>query len=43
MSKETRVINPIYSLLPTEVEGYDSLAELSLDMRRSWNQAAYEM
>jgi len=43
MSKPTRVINPIYSLLPTEVEGYDSLAELALDMRWSWNHAADEV
>ena len=26
-------------LLPTEVEGFDSLAELALDMRWSWNHA----
>ena len=37
MSKQTRVSHPIYSLLPTEVEGFDSLAELALDMRWSWN------
>ncbi len=43
MSKQTRVISPIYSLLPTEVEGYDSLAELALDMRWSWNHAADEV
>jgi len=30
---------PIYSLLPTEVEGVDSLAELALDLRWSWNHA----
>jgi len=40
MSKQTRVINPIYSLLPMEVEGFDSLAELALDMRWSWSHAA---
>jgi hypothetical protein len=39
MSKQTRVSHPIYSRLPTEVEGFDSLAELALDMRRSWNHA----
>ena len=37
MSKQTRVIHPIYSLLPTDLEGFDSLAELALDMRWSWN------
>ena len=39
MSKKTRVSHPIYSLLPTEVEGFDSLSELAMDMRWSWNHA----
>ena len=39
MSKRTRVSSPIHSLLPTEIEGFDSLAELALDMRWSWNHA----
>jgi glycogen phosphorylase len=39
MSNQTRVSHPIYSLLPTEVDGFDSLAELALDMRWSWNHA----
>jgi starch phosphorylase len=39
MSKHRRVSHPLYSLLPTEVEGFDSLAELALDMRWSWNHA----
>ncbi len=39
MSKQTRVSHQIYSLLPTEIEGFDSLAELALDMRWSWNHA----
>src|SRR5208282_1383405 len=43
MSKETHVSHPIYSLLPTEVEGFDSLAELALDMRWSWNHATDEV
>ncbi|MEP6918394.1 MAG: DUF3417 domain-containing protein, partial [Acidobacteriota bacterium] len=40
MSKDTRVSHPLYGLLPTDVEGFDSLAELALDMRWSWNHAA---
>jgi starch phosphorylase len=40
MSKQTRVSHPLYSLLPTDIEGFDSLAELALDMRWSWNHAA---
>ena len=43
MSKQTRVSHPIYNLLPTEVEGFDSLAELALDMRWSWNHATDEV
>lgn len=43
MSKHTRAGHPIYSLLPTDVEGFDSLAELALDMRWSWNHAADEV
>jgi len=39
MSKHKRVSHPIYGILPTEVEGFDSLAELALDMRWSWNHA----
>jgi starch phosphorylase len=39
MSQQTPVRKPIYSLLSTEVEGFDSLAELALDMRSSWNHA----
>jgi hypothetical protein len=35
MSKQKRVSHPIYSLLPTDVDGFDSLAELALDMRWS--------
>ncbi len=37
MSEQTRVSHPIYNLLPTEIEGFDSLAELALDLQWSWN------
>ena len=43
MSKQARASHPIYSLLPTEIEGFDSLAELALDMRWSWNHATDEV
>ena len=43
MSKKTRVSHPIYNLLPTEIEGFDSLAELALDMHWSWNHATDEI
>lgn len=39
MSNETHVSHPLYGLLHTDVEGFDSLAELALDMRSSWNHA----
>jgi starch phosphorylase len=43
MSKETRVSHPIYNLLPSEIDGFDSLAELALDMHWSWNHATDEV
>ncbi|MGA2982545.1 MAG: alpha-glucan family phosphorylase [Terriglobia bacterium] len=43
MSEHTRVSHPIYNLLPTEIEGFDSLAELALNMRWSWNHATDEV
>ena len=43
MSDQTRVNHPIYNLLPTEIEGFDSLAELALNMRWSWNHATDEV
>ena len=43
MSDQTRASQPIYNLLPAGIEGVDSLAELALDMRWSWNHAADEV
>lgn len=43
MSEETRAGGPVYGLLPTEVEGFDSLAKLALDMRSSWNHCTDEV
>jgi starch phosphorylase len=43
VSKQTRVGHLKDTLLPTEVEGVDSLAELALDMRSSWNHATDEV
>jgi glycogen phosphorylase len=39
MSSEKRVSHPLYGLLPADVEGFDALSELALDMRSSWNHA----
>src|SRR5512135_1197849 len=43
MGKQKRVSSPIYALFPTEVEGFDSLAELALDMHWYWNHSADEV
>lgn len=43
MSKPTRACHPIYNLLPTAIKGYNSLAELALDMHWSWNHATDEV
>jgi starch phosphorylase len=43
MSTHARVSNSMYCFLPTEVEGFDSPAELALDLRWSWNHAADEV
>jgi starch phosphorylase len=39
MSNQTGARSPLYDLLPTEIKGFDSLAELALDMRWSWNHS----
>jgi len=39
MNSETTVSQPLYGLLHTDVEGFDALAELALDMRSAWNHA----
>ena len=39
MSTHTRASHPIYTLLPTDIAGFNSLAELALDLRSSWNHA----
>ncbi|MGZ5027927.1 MAG: alpha-glucan family phosphorylase [Methylobacter sp.] len=39
MSDKSRVCSPIYSLLPTQIEGFDALAELALNIHWSWNHA----
>jgi glycogen phosphorylase len=43
MSEQTAVTHPTYHLLPTEIDGVDSLAELALDMHWSWNHATDEV
>jgi starch phosphorylase len=43
MNKQTPANKPIYSPLTANVEGFDSLAELALDLRWSWNHATDEV
>lgn len=43
MSQPSRISHPLYNFFPTEIEGFDSLAELALDMRSSWNHATDEV
>lgn len=39
MRKQKLGDHSVYGLLPKEVDGFDSLAELALDLRSSWNHA----
>ena len=39
MSNPPPASHPNYNLLPTDIDGVDSLAELALDLRWSWNHA----
>jgi starch phosphorylase len=39
MSEQTRASHPKARLLSTDIEGFDALTELALDMRSSWNHA----
>src|ERR1022692_1825739 len=43
MSKQTTATKPNSDPLSADVEGYDSLAELALDLRWSWNHATDEV
>lgn len=39
MSQQTPACKPLYSLLPADLEGFDCLTALALDMRWSWDHA----
>ena len=43
MSKKIEFHKPAYSFLPTDLDGFDSLAELALDLRWSWDHGADEI
>jgi len=43
MSEQTRAGHPKELLLPTDIAGFDSLTELALDLRWSWNHATDQL
>ena len=43
MKENKNIHKPVYSFLPTDIEGFESLVELALDLRWSWNHAADEI
>jgi starch phosphorylase len=43
MQKSRKIISPVHAFFPTEIEGFDSLAELALDMHSTWNHATDEV
>ena len=43
MKEKSAIKKPVYSLLPSDLDGVDSLAELALDMRWSWDHSADEV
>ncbi|OIR11806.1 glycogen phosphorylase [mine drainage metagenome] len=43
MNEAASVTHPLYDLLPSDVEGYESLVDLALDMRWSWSHATDEV
>ena len=40
MNKLKRIIRPVHTFLRYEIDGFDSLIDLALDMRWSWNHSA---
>jgi starch phosphorylase len=40
MKKKTQVHHPKEPVIPTDVEGFDALSELALDLHSSWNHAS---
>ena len=43
MNKESFNNNQLYGLLPTDCEGMETLTELALDLRWSWNHCTDEL
>lgn len=43
MSEKIDIHKPVYSFLPTDIDGFDSLAELALDLHWTWDHAEDEV
>jgi len=43
MSEQTRTSHPLYSLHPADIEGFDSLVDLALDLRWTWSHVTDEV
>lgn len=43
MSEQPPVSHPLYSLHPADIDGFESLVDLALDMRWSWNHSTDEV
>lgn len=43
MNKNQFYTNQLYGLLPSDIEGFESLVELALNLRWSWNHAADQL
>ncbi len=43
MNRQKRIGHPKERLLPTDIEGFDALARLALDMHSAWNHGADEV
>jgi hypothetical protein len=43
MNGQPNPSQPVFGMLPAKVEGYDALAELAMDMHRSWSPATDDM
>ena len=43
MSKQTRTVTPLYTHQAAGIDGFDSLADLALNLRWSWNHATDEV
>jgi starch phosphorylase len=43
MKGKAKLIKPVYRIVSSDIEGFDSLSDFALDMRCSWNHSADEI